>query len=123
MTSRNRRAGVINIQANGVVYDAVGNFSYNIGEPIRETLVGPDRIHGYKELPQENYIEGEIRDDQGISLRDLLNLVDATITLELANGKTIMLREAWYGAEGTAQSEEANVQFKFCGMSAEEIPV
>ena len=122
MASRNRRAGVINIQANGVVFDAVGNFSYNLGQPLREELVGPDRVHGFKEVPQISYIEGEIRDDQDISLTDLLNLTDATITLKEANGKTIMLRDAWYAAEGTVQTEEANVQFKFCGMSAEEIP-
>ena len=119
--SRNRRSGVINVQVNGTVFDATGNFSYNLGQPIREELVGPDRVHGYKETPQVSYIEGEIRDASDLVLTELMNLTDATITLKLANGKQIMLREAWYAAEGTAQTEEANVQFKFCGMSAEEI--
>ena len=119
--SRNRRSGITTIQANGKVYDMVGNFSYNLGNPIREELVGPDRVHGYKETPQIPYIEGEIRDASDLSMNELQNLTDATLTLKLANGKTIMLREAWYSAEGTGQTEEANMQFKFCGMSAEEI--
>ncbi len=121
MAQRNRRAGTINIQVNGVVYDAVGSFSYNLGQPMREELVGPDRVHGYKETPQVPYIEGEIRDSSDLDLSNLQNLTDATLTLKLANGKTIMLREAWYAAEGTVGTEEANVQFKFCGMSAEEL--
>ena len=120
--ANNRRAGVINVQADGVVFDAVGNFSYNIGQPMREELVGPDKVHGYKELPQVPYIEGEIRDSANMDLKnDLLNLTDATITLNLANGKTVLFRNAWYAAEGTVQTEEANAQFKFCAMSAEEL--
>ena len=121
MAPRNRRSGVINIQYNGIVVDAVGNFTYNLGNPVREELVGPDRVHGFKELPQAPYIEGEIRDSSELDLSIFQNLTDATITLKLSNGKTIMLREAWYAAEGNGQTEEANIQFKFCGMSAEEI--
>lgn len=122
MANRNRRAGVINIQANGVVYDAVGNFSWNLGFNKRDGMVGPDKVHGYTEKPQIPYIEGEIRDSQDITMAALMDLDDATITLQAANGKTYMWREAWYAAEGTGQTEEANIQFRFESMSAEEIP-
>lgn len=117
----NRRSGAINIQANGEVYDAVGMFSYNIGKPLREGLKGPDRVQGYKELPQIPFIEGEIRDSSDLDLATVLSLKDATITLTLANGKTIMLRDAWYANEGTVGTDEANIPFKFEGMSADEI--
>ena len=120
--SRNRRAGVLNIQVNGTVYDAVGNFSYNLGVPMNEELVGPSGVQGFKQMPQVPYIEGEIRDAQDLNLEDILTLEDATITLIVANGKTIMLSEAFFSSEGTVQTEEANIAVKFCGISAEEIP-
>lgn len=120
--ARNRRSGTMQIQVNGVVYDAVGNFSYNLGNPDREALVGPDRVHGYKELPKAPMIEGEIRDSSDLSLDVVQNLTDATVTITLANGKQIMLTEAWYSAEGTVQTEEANIQFKFEGIDCVEVP-
>lgn len=117
----NRRSGKLSLQVNGTVYDAVGEFTYNLGQPKREGLVGPDKVHGYKELPQIPMIEGEIRDAQDLDVAQFLNLTNATITLELANGKTVMLREAWYAGDGNVGSEEANIEMKFEGISAEEI--
>ena len=38
-----------------------------------------------------------------------------------ANGKTIMFREAWYAADGDVGTENANIQFSFEAMSAEEV--
>lgn len=118
----NRRAGVLQIQANGTIYDAAGEFTYNIGQPKREGLVGPSGIQGYKEMPQLPFIEGTIRDSRDIDLADLLNLVDATITLEIANGKTIMLRDAWQANEGNVGTDEATIDVRFEGISAEELP-
>ena len=122
MTSPNRRAGTLSLQINGNIFDAVGNFSYNLGAPKREALVGPDRVHGFKELPQAPMIEGEIRDAKDLDLKNaILNAVDATVTITLANGKVVMLREAYYSGDGNIGTEEANVEFSFHGMSAEEI--
>lgn len=119
--SRNRRAGTLTIQHNGQIMDAVGNFSYNLGKNLKTGMVGPDRVHGFKSLPQVPMIEGEIRDASDLDLESLVTLEDATLTLVLANGKKIMLTEAWYAAEGTGQTEEANIQYKFEGMDCQEI--
>ena len=37
-----------------------GTFTYHLGIPKREAVIGPDRVHGYKEMPQVAYIEGAI---------------------------------------------------------------
>jgi hypothetical protein len=50
-----------------------------------------------------------------------MGIKDATITLELANSKVIVLREAWNAAEGTGNTGEGNIPVRFEGMSAEEI--
>lgn len=116
-----RRGGIIQVQANGSVFDAKGNWTYNLGRPKRDAIVGADTVHGYKEMPQVPFIEGEITDRNSLDLNGLVTLTDATITLTLANGKVIVLRDAWYSAEGTGNTEEGNIQVRFEGLEAEEV--
>lgn len=113
--------GNITLQVNGQVYNAKGNFTYNLGKPKQEGVVGADRTHGFKQTPQLCYIEGEITDRGDFALVDLVTIKDASVTLSLGNGKVIILRNAWYAADGQANTDEGNVQFRMEGMSAEEV--
>lgn len=117
-----RRGGIIQIAVNGVRYDAKGDFSYNLGRPMAEAIIGADAVHGYKETPQVPFIEGEITDRGTLDLDALVTMRDASVTLYLATGKVIALRNGWYAAEGTGNTEEGNIEFRFEGMSAEEVP-
>lgn len=119
--SANRRGGIINLQVNGQVFDCTGNFSYSLGRPKREMLIGHDRVHGFKEIPQVPYIEGEIRDAGDLDTDSLLNGVDATVTLKLANGKTIMLRDACFAGEGKGDTEDGKIAVRWEGKGAEEV--
>lgn len=119
--SNQRRGGLIQVQANGEIYDAKGAWSYNLGRPKREAVVGADGIHGFTEKPQVAYIEGEITDRGDLDLDALVTLTDATVTIQLANGKVVVLRDGWYAGEGKAGAEEANIEVRFEGKSAEEI--
>ena len=119
-----RRGGVIFVKADGKQFDVKGQFEYNLGVPKRDPIIGHDGTHGYKEVPQEAYISGEVTDSVDMDLKnDLLTLADATITLELANGKVVVLEEAFYSGEGTGQTEEGNIAVRFtAGISpAKEI--
>jgi hypothetical protein len=116
-----RRAGILFLKINGNIYDAKGNFSYNLGREKRESIVGADKVHGYKSMVQPAFIEGEITDSADLDLEALILTDDATITLELANGKVIVLRNAWYSGEGTGQTEEGNIAVRFEGASGEEV--
>jgi len=117
----NRRGGLISLKVDGDLYFAKGNFTYNIGKARKEAIVGADAVHGYKETPQVAFIEGEITDRKELSLEALQSIENATITLELANGKVIVLRQAWYASEGTGNTEEGNIAVRFEGMSGEEV--
>lgn len=121
MASKNRVGGLISLKIDGDILFAKGNFTYNLGIPRKEGVVGSDRVHGYKETPQVPYIEGEITDRREISMETIRKIEEATITLELANGKVIVLRQAWEASEGTGNTEEGNAEVRFEGMSAEEI--
>jgi hypothetical protein len=116
-----RIGGMISLKIDGESYDAKGNFTYSLGIPKKEMVVGADRIHGYKEVPTVPYIEGEITDNAEISMEALRATTDATITLELGNGKLISLRNAIEASDGVGNTEEGNQSVRFEGLSAEEI--
>lgn len=116
-----RRAGILFLKVDGAIYDAKGNFTYNLGMPKREAIVGADQVHGYKETVQPAFIEGELTDSSDLDLKALLELDDATATLELANGKVIVLRNAWYAGDGNVQTEEGNIALRLEAKSGEEV--
>jgi hypothetical protein len=109
------RAGILYLQVNGKMYDAKGEFEYNLGLPKRTSIVGADGVHGFCEEPQESYISGAITDAPELSLDDLVKIKDATATLSLANGKTILIPGATYAGEGTVKTKEAEIGVKFIG--------
>lgn len=110
----NKKAhGLINIKANGDLLKAKGNFSYNLGRPKREAILGVDGVHGYKEIVQVPFIEGEITIDGGIETKSILDITEATVTLELRNGKVITLNNAWSNTEGTVEVEEGKMSIRF----------
>jgi hypothetical protein len=117
----NRRAGTIFFKVDSALYSAKGGFTYNFGVPKREAVVGSDTVHGYKEMPQVPFIEGEITDSSSLDVKALLGLDGVTVTLELANGKVILLRDAWYAGDGNIGTEEANIQVRFEGLGCEEV--
>lgn len=118
-----RRAGIIFFKIDGAQYDAKGSFTYGLGKPTRESIVGSDGLHGYKEMPTAPFIEGEITDRKELNVDALASITDGTITLELANGKVVVLRSAFHtNKDGlTGQTEEGNIPVRFEGASAEEI--
>lgn len=119
--ANNRVGGIIELKIDGTIHSAKGNFTYNIGRPVREAVVGADSVHGYKETPQVAFIEGEITDRAEMSLEALVTTTDATVYLRLANGKIIVLRQAWFAGEGTGNTEEGNIAVRFEGKSGEEV--
>lgn len=117
-----RVGGAIGLKIDGEQYNAKGSFSYNLGNPKREGIIGSDLLnHGYKEEGQIPFIEGEITDNSNVDLDYLTMVTDATITLELGNGKIIMLKGAYFAGEGTPETEEGNIPIRFEGQTAKEV--
>jgi len=121
MSNPNRRAGKIFLKIDGAQKDAKGSFTYNLGAEKRETIVGADTVHGYTSMPKAPFIEGAITDSGSLDVAALQALDGVTVTLELANCKTIVLRDAWYVADGDVTTEQAEIQVRFEGLSAEEM--
>lgn len=116
-----RVGGIISFKIDGEVYNAKGNFTYNLGRPMRVAVVGADRVHGYAETPQVAFIEGEITDRGTLKVSELVGITSATVELGLANGKSFVLSDAWYASEGTANTEEGNIAVRFESDNGEEV--
>jgi hypothetical protein len=119
--ANSRIGGIIQFKVDGETYLAKGAFTYNLGEPKREMVVGSDGVHGFKEMPKVAFIEGSITDTDELDLSALQQLRDTTVTLNLANGKVISLESAVYTADGDVTTEEGEVQVRFEGLAGREI--
>lgn len=115
------RAGVITLKADGGTLDAKGSFTYNLGFVRRQMIAGADRVHGAYSAVQVPYIEGIITDGDQVDLSAVMNAVDITVTLDLDNGKTIVLRQAIYAGEGNVTTEQGEIAVRWEGKSAQEI--
>jgi len=118
--AQTRIGGIINVKISGVLHRAKGSWSYNLGLPKREAVVGSDAVHGFKETPQAAFVEGAITDSSDLDLRALVSATNATVTLELANGKVIILEGAWYAGDGTVTTEEGEIEVRFEAATGEE---
>src|SRR3990167_8046547 len=108
-----RVGGIIQLKVNGELHKCKGAFDYDLGIPKKEAVVGMDKVHGYKETPQVAYIEGTITDRGDISFEALAKITGATVTLDLANGKTIVLRDAFWATNAKGNSEEGEIEARF----------
>lgn len=119
--ANSRIGGILQFKIDGEIYQAKGAFSYSIGVPKKEMIVGSDAVHGYKEMPQVPYIEGALTDTSDLDIEALFRSVDVTCTLELANSKVMVLEEAVFAGEGTVSSEEGEIEVRFEGKRGREV--
>jgi hypothetical protein len=117
----NRIAGVAYLKVDGEQIELKGSFKYQINTVKREPLVGQSGVVGFKEMPAAPHIAGEVFDMPGTRVRRLEDIVDATVQLELANGKTIVLRGAWWEDASEVDTEGGSYPVKFCGLEGFEV--
>ena len=116
-----RIAGIAYLKVEGDLYPLRGNFTISPSAIERAGIAGQDYVHGYSELPRVPYIEGDVSTVPELSVEDVADLVDVTVTAELANGKTYVLREAWSRAAFELNTREGQFRVRFEGVSCEEI--
>lgn len=115
-----RKGGIISVNVNNILQDGKGDFEYNPGRPKRTAVIGSSGVHGFSEEPQPAFIAGKITDRGTLDFAALVETEDATVTLELANGKMFALSNAWYAGEGTGNTKEGEIDFRFEAVTGEE---
>lgn len=113
--------GTISFRVNGQVLRAKGDFTYNLGLPMRETVVGVDGVHGYRVVYRAAFIEGTITDRGDLDVATLQQIEGATVQLDVANGKGVVLADAHYAGEGNVSTAEGEIGVRFEGERGEEL--
>jgi len=116
-----RISGVAYLFVDGTQYPLRGNLTISIDTIERTGVAGQDGIHGFTETPRVPFIEGDFSDIGGLSLLSLQAMCDVTVTAELANGKTYILRNAWTSTAREFNAADGQATVRFEGMAAEEL--
>lgn len=116
-----RIGGKISVKIDGEIYLAKGDWDYNLGVDMFKKIVGADVVHGDTVTPQVPFIEGKITDQGNLDSVKLRQVENATVTIDLANGKLIALYGASWSSEGNGNTGEGEIDARFEGMSAKEI--
>jgi hypothetical protein len=116
-----RIAGVAFLKVNGDMYPLRGNLTVSPSPMERAMIAGQDYVHGYSELPRVPYIEGDFSTLQGLSIEAIAAMVDVTVTAELANDTTFVLREACCRAALDINAREGQYRVRFEGVQCDEI--
>jgi hypothetical protein len=114
-------AGTAYIKVDGKQYTLGGSMNVAINEVTREGLAGLSGVAGYKETPHVPKIEGEFYTTTEFSVRDLEQVKNATVTAELANGKTYILSEAWQSGDIEVDVAGGTCTITFEAMRGREI--
>lgn len=114
-------AGVCYLKVDGRQYELRGNLKVSPSDIEREGVAGMDGVHGYIERPRVPFVEGDVTDGGGLSVLGLERLSGVTVTVELANGKTYVLRDAWTSGAREIDAAQGQMTVRFEGKSCEEL--
>jgi hypothetical protein len=116
----NRLAGKAYLSVDGASYMLRGKLAYGVSSVKRETKSGQDGVHGYGEMPIPGFISGTLSDAGGLTVADFNAMTNVTVVAELANGKTVIARNAWTVEAQEVDTEEATFDVRWESRSVEE---
>ncbi|WP_299377298.1 phage tail tube protein [uncultured Kiloniella sp.] len=116
-----RIAGTAFVKVDSKQYTLAGSITVSTDEAEREGLSGLSGVAGFKETPRVPFIEGEFFATDDLSLKAIEAITDSTVTAELANGKTYVLRNAWTAGARELDGAEGTLSIKFEGISGDEV--
>lgn len=114
-------AGTAFLKINGDQLPLRGNFTVSPGAFDRTMIAGQDYVHGFSELPRVPYIEGDISSHPDVRFEDIEAEVNVTVTAELNNGRTYVLKEAACKSGITINTRDGQATIRWEGTSCEEI--
>lgn len=113
-------AGICYFKINGTQYSLRGGITISLSKEQGESVVGVDKYHGVKVMPKAAYIQCDLTDDNtDVDLNILNSLSDVTVTVELINGKTAVLRNATQVNPIELNPEESQYTVRFEGPEGE----
>ena len=115
-----RRGGIVFFSVNGIQKDVKGVATYRIGGMMRDDVVGQDTVHGFSEKPSPCVLTLSLSDAPTFDLKAENRIQDATLVLQLANGKSVSFRSAWGHGDWEGESSEGEIKAEYHALSANE---
>jgi Phage tail tube protein len=116
-----RVAGIAFLKVDGDLLPLRGNFTVSPTALERAGIAGQDYVHGYSELPRVPYIEGDVTLHPTVSIEDIERQTNVTVTAELANDHTYVLREGWCTSALELNTRDGQTRIRWEGISCDEI--
>ena len=113
-------AGTASQTIDGVPYMLQGDLLWSPSTVERETLIGMDGIHGYKETPRQGFIEATLRDASNVIVGLFDSMTNSSVTLVLANGKLVIGYNMWTVEHREVNSVEATFKVRLEGYVEED---
>lgn len=118
----NKVGGIAYVKIDENQYPLRGNLKYSPGKRERESVVGQDgEVHGVKEMGKAPFIEMDVTDRGDISIEQLQDITDGTVTAELNNGKVFVLKNAAVMNQIENDTAEGQFTLRFEGKEGKEI--
>lgn len=117
-----KRFGIAFIKVNGALLETMKGASLDPGGKVRTPVVGANQVLGFTEELREATVECEVSLGVGMSLIELGNIADATITFECDTGQVYTVAHA-STAEPAKATAGGTVPLKLFGQPAEEMGV
>lgn len=116
-----RVGGIAFFKIDGAQYSIRGKFEVMPMNTKKTGVSGQDGVHGFTEMPALPGFKGTITDLSGVSVQQLQDLAQSTMTLEQDNGKVWILRDGWLEGEISINTEEGSYDAEFRGMDMREL--
>jgi len=121
MATPNRIGGILSVRVDGTQYEARGSFQVTPSTVKRTGVAGQDRVHGYIEEPVVPQIKGDLSIGNELSIAKLDSITDSTVQVQLANGMTYVLNNAWTVAGSVVDTHDGKVDVTFEGLDCSEM--
>jgi hypothetical protein len=114
-------AGTCFLRLDGNMIALDGDWKVQPNSKQRTGKAGPSGGLGFIEQNVIPSISGTAADSGSFSIQGLASITNSTVTLELVNGKTYILSQAWWSGESEVDVMEGKIPVKFEGLSCTEL--
>lgn len=107
--------GTAYLKIDGETKTLGGSWNVSPTTTVKTGVTGLSGYAGYTEAPRMPFMEGTLIDSGGLKVKDLEKITNATITVELVNGKTFVGQEMFLAGEpqqDAATGEVTGVRFE-----------
>lgn len=114
-------AGVVAVRVNGDPLRIKGTVTYSLGGKVGEAIEGPTGLAGIARKQMAAFVEVVSIDAADVDISALQELTAQTITVQLENGKTVVLNDSTVVGLIEVTTDESEFTVRFVGPSASEI--